>query len=103
VTEINHAIGAEGVLSVECKEIVTEYGELIWDLLVAGVCCLSMFFFLPWLVVFALSPYAISILEPKWVHLDFQVRPGDVCSQVGLCVSKRDQSKRLESFLFLLK
>ncbi|CAJ2628855.1 unnamed protein product [Trifolium pratense] len=59
VTEINHAIGAEGVLSVECKEIVTEYGELIWDLLVAGV------------------------------------RPGDVCSQVGLCVSKRDQSKSM--------
>jgi len=41
VTEINHAIGAEGVLSVECKEIVTEYGELIWDLLVAGVCSLD--------------------------------------------------------------
>ncbi|KAA0873567.1 hypothetical protein EYC94_25930, partial [Enterobacter hormaechei] len=37
VTEINHAIGAEGVLSVECKEIVDEYGELIWDLLVSGV------------------------------------------------------------------
>ncbi|XP_057426633.1 aspartic proteinase-like [Lotus japonicus] len=37
VTEINHAIGAEGVLSVECKEIVVEYGELIWDLLVSGV------------------------------------------------------------------
>ncbi|XP_061367247.1 aspartic proteinase-like [Gastrolobium bilobum] len=37
VTEINHAIGAEGVLSVECKEIVVEFGELIWDLLVSGV------------------------------------------------------------------
>ncbi|KAJ1425560.1 Saposin-like type B, region 1 [Sesbania bispinosa] len=56
VTEINHAIGAEGVLSVECKEVVSEYGELIWDLLVSGV------------------------------------RPGDVCSQVGLCFSKRGQS-----------
>ncbi|KAH1229500.1 Aspartic proteinase [Glycine max] len=37
VTEINHAIGAEGVLSVECKEVVSEYGELLWDLLVSGV------------------------------------------------------------------
>ena len=37
VTEINNAIGAEGVLSVECKEVVSEYGELLWDLLVSGV------------------------------------------------------------------
>ena len=37
VAEINHAIGAEGVLSVECKEVVSQYGELIWDLLVSGV------------------------------------------------------------------
>ncbi|CAJ2631784.1 unnamed protein product [Trifolium pratense] len=57
VTEINHAIGAEGVLSVECKEVVSQYGELIWDLLVSGV------------------------------------KPGDICSQVGLCSMRRDQSK----------
>lgn len=37
VTEINHAIGAEGLVSSECKEIVSEYGDLIWDLLVSGV------------------------------------------------------------------
>ncbi|CAK9188155.1 unnamed protein product [Ilex paraguariensis] len=37
ITEINHAIGAEGVVSMECKEIVTQYGEMIWDLLVSGV------------------------------------------------------------------
>ncbi|CAH9075914.1 unnamed protein product [Cuscuta epithymum] len=37
VTEINHAIGAEGVVSTECKEIVSQYGEMIWDLLVSGV------------------------------------------------------------------
>lgn len=37
VTEINHAIGAEGVVSTECKEVVTQYGDLIWDLLIAGV------------------------------------------------------------------
>ncbi|XP_047337416.1 aspartic proteinase A1-like [Impatiens glandulifera] len=37
VAEINHAIGAEGVASMQCKEIVIQYGEQIWDLLVAGV------------------------------------------------------------------
>ncbi|RYR02031.1 hypothetical protein Ahy_B06g080879 isoform A [Arachis hypogaea] len=53
VAEINHAIGAEGVLSVECKEVVSQYGEMIWDLLVSGV------------------------------------QPGEICSQVGLCSSKK--------------
>lgn len=38
VTQINHAIGAEGVVSMECKQIVSEYGDMIWDLLVSGVC-----------------------------------------------------------------
>ncbi|KAB2018630.1 hypothetical protein ES319_D08G242600v1 [Gossypium barbadense] len=37
VTEINHAIGAEGVVSAECKEVVSQYGDLIWELLVSGV------------------------------------------------------------------
>ncbi|KAL3620703.1 hypothetical protein CASFOL_035615 [Castilleja foliolosa] len=37
VTQINQAIGAEGVLSTECKQIVSQYGEMIWDLLISGV------------------------------------------------------------------
>nr|AFX73040.1 preprofigain A [Ficus carica] len=37
VTEINHAIGAKGVVSTECKLIVSQYGDVIWDLLVSGV------------------------------------------------------------------
>ncbi|KAI3445483.1 hypothetical protein Pfo_002148 [Paulownia fortunei] len=37
VTQINQAIGAEGVVSTECKEIVSQYGDMIWDLLVSGV------------------------------------------------------------------
>ncbi|KAH9606259.1 hypothetical protein KSS87_020094 [Heliosperma pusillum] len=37
ITEINHAIGAEGVFSYECKDIVSQYGDLIWDLLISGV------------------------------------------------------------------
>lgn len=37
ITQINHAIGAEGIVSTECKEIIADYGEMIWDLLVSGV------------------------------------------------------------------
>lgn len=37
VAQINHAIGAEGVVSAECKAIASQYGEMIWDLLVSGV------------------------------------------------------------------
>ncbi|KAF5207778.1 Aspartic proteinase protein [Thalictrum thalictroides] len=33
ITEINHAIGAAGVVSQECKMVVTQYGETILDLL----------------------------------------------------------------------
>lgn len=37
ITQINHAIGAKGVVSTECKMLVSEYGDMIWDLLVSGV------------------------------------------------------------------
>ncbi|KAL5981698.1 AP4A phosphorylase [Asimina triloba] len=35
ITEINHAIGAEGIVSAECKEIIAEYGRMILELLIA--------------------------------------------------------------------
>lgn len=35
ITEVNHAIGAEGIISAECKEVVGEYGDLIIELLIA--------------------------------------------------------------------
>ncbi|KAM0947544.1 putative phytepsin [Dioscorea sansibarensis] len=35
VTEVNHAIGAEGVISAECKEVVKEYGDIIIEMLIA--------------------------------------------------------------------
>lgn len=41
VTEINHAIGAKGVVSTECKLLVSQYGDVIWDLLVSGVSFLA--------------------------------------------------------------
>lgn len=38
VAEINHVIGAEGIVSMECKEVVAEYGEMILELLLLEVC-----------------------------------------------------------------
>uniref|UniRef100_A0A0E0PH77 Aspartic proteinase n=1 Tax=Oryza rufipogon TaxID=4529 RepID=A0A0E0PH77_ORYRU len=35
VAQVNHAIGAEGIISTECKEVVSEYGEMILNLLIA--------------------------------------------------------------------
>ncbi|KAI4378272.1 hypothetical protein MLD38_015772 [Melastoma candidum] len=35
ITEINHAIGAAGVVSQECKAVVAEYGQTILDMLLA--------------------------------------------------------------------
>ncbi|KAK6913599.1 Peptidase family A1 domain [Dillenia turbinata] len=37
VTQINHAIGAEGILSVECKDVVTRYGDTLWASMIAGL------------------------------------------------------------------
>lgn len=34
--------------------------------------------------------------------LDLQVRPDDVCSQVGLCYAKRGQSERLGFFFSII-
>lgn len=36
VTQINHAIGAEGFVSMECKTVFSNYGNLIWEYLVSG-------------------------------------------------------------------
>ncbi|XP_050223403.1 phytepsin-like [Mercurialis annua] len=60
VTEINHAIGAEGIVSAECKQVVSQYGNLIWDLLTSGV------------------------------------QPDKVCSELGLCILKRDRYATME-------
>ncbi|VAH02010.1 unnamed protein product [Triticum turgidum subsp. durum] len=35
VAQVNHAIGAEGIISTECKEVVSQYGEMILELLIA--------------------------------------------------------------------
>ncbi|XP_047266443.1 aspartic proteinase oryzasin-1 isoform X2 [Capsicum annuum] len=38
LTQINHAIGAEGFVSMECKTVFSNYGNLIWENLVSGMC-----------------------------------------------------------------
>ncbi|XP_055813572.1 aspartic proteinase-like [Solanum dulcamara] len=36
LTQINHAIGAEGIVSSKCKNVVSDYGNLIWERLISG-------------------------------------------------------------------
>ncbi|XP_021822512.1 phytepsin-like isoform X2 [Prunus avium] len=38
VAQINHAIGADGYANLECKNVVSTYGNLIWEYLVSGLC-----------------------------------------------------------------
>ncbi|KAJ6889742.1 hypothetical protein NC651_023477 [Populus alba x Populus x berolinensis] len=37
VAQINHAIGARGIVSLECKEVLTKYWNSIWDSIISGV------------------------------------------------------------------
>ncbi|KAL5149265.1 Aspartic proteinase oryzasin-1 [Glycine soja] len=37
VTQINHAIGAEGYVSYECKNIIHNYGDSIWEYIISGL------------------------------------------------------------------
>ncbi|XP_059442592.1 aspartic proteinase oryzasin-1-like [Corylus avellana] len=37
ITEINRAIGVKGLKNVDCKRVVSQYGDLMWDLLISGV------------------------------------------------------------------
>ncbi|XP_075086010.1 cyprosin isoform X2 [Nicotiana tabacum] len=37
LTQINHAIGAEGIVSMECKTVFSNYGNLIWENLISGL------------------------------------------------------------------
>ncbi|XVE82379.1 hypothetical protein DITRI_Ditri15bG0143500 [Diplodiscus trichospermus] len=36
-TKINHAIGAKGFVSMECKNVVAQYGDIMWQLLLSGL------------------------------------------------------------------
>lgn len=43
ITMINHAIGASGVVSQQCKAVVEQYGQTILDLLLSEVDTLILF------------------------------------------------------------
>ncbi|PKI36027.1 hypothetical protein CRG98_043602, partial [Punica granatum] len=36
VAQINHMIGAEGIVSLKCQKVVSNYGNLIWDYIISG-------------------------------------------------------------------
>lgn len=86
---INHAIGAKGVVSQECKAVVEQYGQTIIDLLLAQVgfkgspCYLQLLFSVPG-QVFKL--YICNML---------QAHPKKICSQVGLCMFDGTRGVRL--------
>ncbi|KAL0654201.1 hypothetical protein Bca4012_096892 [Brassica carinata] len=72
ITMINHAIGAAGVVSQQCKIVVDQYGQTILDLLLSEV-----------------IPYPFGL----------QTQPKKICSQIGLCTfdGKRGVSMGIES------
>ncbi|PKI43063.1 cyprosin-like isoform X2 [Punica granatum] len=37
LTDINREIGARGLMSMECKQAVSQYGDLMWQLLISGL------------------------------------------------------------------
>ncbi|XP_056168330.1 cyprosin-like isoform X1 [Syzygium oleosum] len=37
LAEIHKAIGAKGLVSMECKQVVSEYGDQMWELLISGL------------------------------------------------------------------
>lgn len=76
ITEVNHAIGASGVVGQECKAVVAQYGDQIISMLLDKVslssntlsrklCCPQHFIML--------------------VMILFQEQPQKICSQIGLC------------------
>ena len=46
ITQINHAIGASGIISEECKTMVSQYGKIVLEMLVAQVSIIGSQFFL---------------------------------------------------------
>lgn len=94
VAQINHAIGAEGIVSLECKTIVSDYASRIWDLLISGVWPAICF-------IFSLNFLFCLILhiEPKFCFFTYlQLEPEKVCTQIGLCVFNNSGYTRFVSY-----
>ncbi|KAJ0092552.1 hypothetical protein Patl1_26112 [Pistacia atlantica] len=73
ITMINHAIGASGVVSQECKAVVEQYGQKLLDLLLAEArskkVCSQM-------GLCASSRKPKSVFQAKWSHFYACVRLG---------------------------
>lgn len=98
VAQVNHAIGAEGIISTECKEVVREYGEMILELLIAQVWC--------WFPFFYINCYCnVRVCTLIWFYLSMkhfaieQTSPQKVCTQIGLCVFDGAHSVRLAQYI----
>lgn len=77
VTQINHAIGAEGIGSLKCKNVVSKFGDLIWEYLISGVGYSHFFLFnLKWMEKYFLN----------YIFFWLQSQPEKVCVDIGLCL-----------------
>lgn len=113
ITQINHAIGATGVVSQECKTVVAQYGKTIIEMLLAQVhivlCHKFLLFYVLTMYLYSkfsmlydscgnysaifvsLSSFTIFYLKNnQLVTFAFsgcisQAEPQKICSQVGLC------------------
>lgn len=81
---INHAIGATGVVSQECKAVVEQYGQTIMDLLLSEVVTIYLCFSCNFHKVHVVY-YNLSILLDFSFEQCQQARPQKICSQIGLC------------------
>lgn len=66
IAEVNHAIGATGVVSQECKAVVAQYGETIIEMLLAKVpvkllCSMIKFFIFSDVFLFLVDSLIIII------------------------------------------
>lgn len=65
---INHAIGAKGVVSQECKAVVEQYGVTIMDLLLAEVLTNLRSHLQFFLVFFLHSYFLFDFLNFSWLN-----------------------------------
>lgn len=85
IAQINHVIGAEGVVSLECKKVVSKYGDLIWELLISGVAFFPSVFLLTFLLLFSF-PW-VGERELLTCYFSWcQLQPRKVCVDIGLCL-----------------
>lgn len=66
---INHAIGADGVVSQECRAVVSQYGQTILDLLLAEVKAIYSYDTIPFSYVHSLISSRCMFHSQHLLHL----------------------------------